>query len=188
MQPDRNQEYTYRDYLTWPENEHWELIDGNAYPAYGPTALASPNREHQTLVRKLLLAIGNYLEGKTCEVFTSPFDVVFEESEDTNTVVQPDIIVVCDPGKIREKCIVGAPDIAIEVLSPSTAPKDWIKKLHLYESQGVQEYWIVSPEQKAIYQNILKDGKYETGTFIEGVMPSEVLEGFSLDIDALLSA
>ena len=150
MQAQTNQKYTYRDYLTWPDEERWEIIEGRAYPTYGPTALAAPNATHQRLVRKLLLSLGIYLEGKPCEVFVSPFDVVFEEGEDTATVVQPDVLVVCDPKKTANgKRVIGAPDIAIEVLSPSTASKDWMLKTRLYEKQGVREYWIVSPYDQA---------------------------------------
>ncbi len=185
----KKQEYTYHDYINWPEEEHWELIEGRAYPTYGPTALAAPNLNHQALVRELVISIGSYLRGKTCQLFDSPVDVVFEESEDTQTVVQPDIIVVCDPGKMRDgKRIIGAPDIAVEVLSPSTTPKDWNIKMRLYERQGVKEYWIVSPNDRTIYQNVLKEGQYETITCSDGQLTTEILEDFSLDIEALFVA
>ncbi len=186
MQIQQNQKYTYRDYVNWPEEEHWELIEGRAYPTYGPTALAAPNFTHQRLVRKLLVALDIYLTGKTCEAFDAPIDVVFEEAENTKTVVQPDIIVICDPKKMENgNRVIGAPDIAIEVLSPSTASKDWLIKSRLYERQGVKEYWIVSPNDRAIYQNVLKEGQYETITRSDGQLTTEILEDFSLDIEAL---
>lgn len=186
-QPQKN-EYTYKDYLTWPDGEHWEIIDGKAYPTYGPTALAAPVEAHQDLVGELFRLIANYLRGKPCKVFISPFDVVFEESEYTKTVVQPDILVVCDPKKLENgKRVIGAPDIAVEVLSPSTSSKDWFRKLRLYESRGVKEYWIVSADERAIYKNILTDGQYQMETLKKGELTSRVLEGFSLDISEFFS-
>ena len=182
----KKQEYTYHDYINWPEEEHWELIEGRAYPTYGPTALAAPNLRHQGFVTEISRSIGNYLVGKQCAVYVSPIDVVFEETENTKTVVQPDVVVICDPKKMENgNRVIGAPDIAVEVLSPSTTPKDWNIKMRLYERQGVKEYWIVSPNDRTIYQNVLKEGQYETITRSDGQLTTEILEGFSLDIEAL---
>ncbi len=188
MRMDKNRKYTYADYLTWPEGERWEIIDGEAFPTYGPTAMSAPTLGHQRLAIRIVAALENYLRNKLCEVFISPVDVVFEESDDTRTVVQPDILVVCDPNKVREKNIVGAPDIVVEILSPSTSVKDWTKKMRLYEREGVREYWIVSPGDKVIYQSILKEGAYETIAWEDGEMQSEALEDFILNIETLFAA
>jgi len=110
--------------------------------------------------------IANYLVDKSCEIFTSPIDVRFvkeikENNEDIFDVVQPDIIIVCDKKKIDDKGCIGPPDIVIEILSPSTASRDFLKKRMLYEKNKVKYYWIVSPDEKEIYIHQLQDnGKY----------------------------
>ena len=140
--------YTYEDYCNWPEDEHWELIDGVAYPLHGEMH-AAPTRTHQDVVVQLLVQIANYLKGKPCKVYVAPFDVRFstknQKNDLKNTVVQPDIAIICDQEKLDEKGCNGAPDWIIEVLSPKTASKDHLKKRALYEEQGVKEYWLVHP-------------------------------------------
>jgi Uma2 family endonuclease len=154
-----NRIYTYRDYASWPDDERWEIIEGEAY-SMSPGAKAS----HQRYLRRLLNKFENYLEGKTCEVFDSPFDVVLpEEGETVDTAtntVQPDIMVICDSKKIFEdKCCLGAPDLVIEILSPSTASKDMKKKRLLYERFNVKEYWIVDPVHKTVQVFTLGEDK-----------------------------
>ena len=152
--------YTYGDYLTWPDDERWELIDGiphNMTPA--------PSRSHQGISRELLLQIAIYLTGKTCKVYAAPFDVRLpkgeEEDELIETVVQLDLVVVCDPKKLDEPGCKGAPDWVVEILSPHTAAKDMKIKRDLYERVGVREYWLVDPVNKTV--QIYKsegDGRY----------------------------
>jgi len=136
--------YTYKDYLNWPEDERWELIEGVPY-AMTP----APSRKHQEILGELFGELRNYLKDKPCRVYLSPFDVRLanknEREEEVKTVVQPDITVVCDASKLDDKGCLGTPDLVIEILSPSTAAMDHIKKLALYEKNGVQEYWIVHP-------------------------------------------
>lgn len=143
-----DQLYTYEDYCNWPEDERWELIDGVAYPLYGEMH-AAPTRSHQEVVVQLLVQIANYLKGKSCKVYVAPFDVRFPKKEQKHkkkdTVVQPDIAIICDKGKLDEKGCNGAPDWIIEVLSPYTASKDHLKKRALYEEHAVKEYWLVHP-------------------------------------------
>lgn len=135
--------YTYTDYLSWPEDERWEIIDGVAY------AMTSPNRQHQEISGNLYLEFGNYLRNKSCRVYAAPFDVRLskknETPKDVSTIVQPDITVVCDQNKLDNKGCLGAPDLVVEILSPSTASHDVIRKRRLYEAKGVLEYWIVDP-------------------------------------------
>ena len=142
--------YRYGDLKTWPEGERWELIDGQAY-AMSP----APRRLHQKLVGYLYRQLAASLEGKPCEVYISPIDVFLpepgwkkgEDSLDTiNLVVQPDIVVVCDQDKLIDEGILGAPDLAIEILSPSTAWKDLTEKRLAFERHRVREYWIVNPD------------------------------------------
>jgi Uma2 family endonuclease len=149
-QPLKNErsDYRYSDYLSWPEDERWELIDGIAYMS------AVPSRRHQEIQVELLRQISNYLSGKTCRVYGSPFDVRFAGKDDLDNdirdVVQPDITVVCDKSKLDDKGCKGSPDFIIEIVSPSTASIDYIKKLALYEKNKVKEYWIVHPTDEIV--------------------------------------
>lgn len=141
--------YTYADYITWPEEERWELINGIAYDMS-----PSPSRRHQEISRALFYQFYEYLKDKACEVYYAPFDVRLpkaqEEDEDIPTVVQPDILVVCDLHKLDEKGCKGVPDLIIEIVSPFSAVKDVKEKFTLYERHGVKEYWLVHPEEKIV--------------------------------------
>lgn len=140
------QRYTYADYTQWPDDPRWELINGVAY------ALTSPQRLHQDIVFELGGQIANYLQGKPCKGYTAPFDVRLPRQNEADakveTVVQPDISVICDPSKLDRLGCRGAPDWIIEVLSPSTALKDMNTKRSLYELHGVPEYWLIHPEER----------------------------------------
>ncbi len=138
MKNDRH--YTYADYLKFPEEERWEIIDGVAY-----NMSPAPSDAHQDLSSELNAQVRTQLRGKRCQVRAAPYDVRFENSEQTRTVVQPDLIVVCDRNKITTRGLVSAPDWVVEILSPSTAGKDHIVKRALYERHGVREYWLVHP-------------------------------------------
>ena len=152
-----NRIYTYNDYISWPDDERWEIIYGKAYRKEGEVYGMSPGARasHQRVSRRILTEFEIYLRGKTCEVFHPPFDVVLPEDEEnietaTNTV-QPDIMVICDGSKIfQDKCCLGAPDLIIEILSKSTASNDMKKKRLLYEKFGVKEYWIVDPVHEIV--------------------------------------
>jgi Uma2 family endonuclease len=152
------QKYTYQDYLQWNDGERWELIDGVPY-----NMSPAPSTAHQRVIGELFFALRSYLKGKTCEVFTAPFDVhlfASEKNEETDTVVQPDLSIICDPNKIDEKGCKGSPDLIIEVLSPATARKDKWEKFHQYEKAGVKEYWIVDVTHKMVETYVLVDEKY----------------------------
>ena len=126
------------------ELEQWERIDGVVYDMS-----PSPSTEHQRIVRRLTLKIGSYLEGKSCELFTSPFDVYLDEVE-SGQYVQPDLLVVCDSSKIHENGCYGAPDMVVEVMSPRTIKKDKTVKLRAYKTSGVREYWIIDPANQFV--------------------------------------
>jgi len=142
--------FTYADYLAWPEGERWELIDGEAY-ALSP----APTNFHQLIVGDLFRLIANHFHRKPCRPFVSPFDVRLpnagQASHEVNTVVQPDISLVCDPDKLQDNhgCL-GAPDWVIEVLSPGTAVRDQRTKRALYERHGVAEYWLIHPVDRSV--------------------------------------
>lgn len=160
--PKRDQriKYTYKDYLKWPDEERWEIIDGIPY-----NMSPAPTRKHQKISGELFASIHNYLKDKKCEVYSAPFDVrLFVDNvidEETTNVVQPDIAVICDPYKLDDRGCKGSPDLIIEIVSPSTLKKDLKEKFYLYERAGVKEYWIIYPDEKTIVSYILnEDGKY----------------------------
>ena len=162
-----NERWTYADYLTWPDDERWEIIDGVAYPWNVTQAMSpGPGRSHQTISRELLVTFATFLKGKPCQVYSAPFDVrfVLDAAQSDNyveTVVQPDIFVVCDASKLDEKGCKGAPDLVVEITSPSTGSKDLTVKYDLYQRHGVKEYWIVHPEEQTVM--VFKRG--ENGTY-----------------------
>ena len=147
--------FTYRDYLSWGEDVHVELIDGT------PHMMAAPTLWHQRMVRKLFRQVDEFLAGKTCEAFTAPVDVrLFPEGDESDTVVvQPDVLVVCDAGKLSDgRACKGAPDFVVEVVSEGSRGKDFGEKRMLYEKAGVREYWIVDKDRVCKY--VLIDGMY----------------------------
>ncbi|GHV42105.1 hypothetical protein FACS1894187_24160 [Synergistales bacterium] len=138
----------------------YELIDGEAF-----LMSPAPTTTHQRLLGELSRQIANYFHGKECEVFFAPVDVLLpngdEESEDDiDTVVQPDIVIVCDKSKVQVKGIFGAPDVVFEVLSPSTKSRDMDEKLRLYERAGVKEYFIVNPNKSVVTAYRSKGGDH----------------------------
>ena len=145
----REERYTYADYLEWDEKERVELIDG------APLMMAPPSRKHQEISGEIYRQLANFLRGKGCRVYAAPFGVrLFERAEDgpedVDTVVEPDITVVCDRDKLDDQGCKGAPDLIVEILSPSTQRRDRLTKLNLYQRAGVREYWIVNPEDRTV--------------------------------------
>ena len=169
--PILDRRYTYEEYMSWPEDGRWELIDGAAY------MLAAPNIAHQRISSELHRQLANFLFGKPCEVFHSAITVRLNANDDT--AVEPDIVVVCDKSKLADgKACVGAPDLIVEILSPSTAGKDKLEKFNKYLSAGVREYWVVDPENKMVNIHLQEDGKYVTTALGEAAMaPVHVLPG-----------
>ena len=140
--------WTYKDYKNWElkPGERYEIINGIAY------AMSAPNTEHQRISMFLSGVLYNYLNGKICQPFAAPYDVrlFYKEDEGDNTVVQPDLIVVCDPEKLGKEGCRGAPDLVIEILSPSNSAIEMNRKLNIYRKAGVPEIWIIDPEEKQI--------------------------------------
>jgi Uma2 family endonuclease len=155
--------YTYADYLKFPGDERWEIMDGVAY-AMAP----APSEQHQSLLVELSAQVLQQLRGKPCRVYAVPIDVRFEQAETADTVVQPDLVVVCDRDKISERGVVGAPDWIVEVLSPSTAGRDHIAKRALYERRGVREYWLVHPTDRLLTRYLARpEGGYGAAEITE---------------------
>lgn len=164
--PAEQERYTYADVLAWNENERIEIIDGKA------VMMAPPSRIHQKISGEVFRQLANYLEGKKCEVYSAPFGVrLFEKEGDsaneTDTLVEPDISVVCDRNKLDKHGCRGAPDLVIEVLSPSTLRQDRFVKLALYQRAGVREYWIVEPETRTVQVYTLENGILHPCAFYE---------------------
>jgi len=142
--PKRQGNYTIEDYYDLPEERRAELIDGVFYD------MSSPTFVHQQIAGEVYLQISNFIRKNKgqCLPVISPIDVRLDC--DDKTMVQPDVLILCDKGKIQKWGIMGAPDFVLEILSPSTKRKDCIKKLDKYMEAGVREYWIIDPSQKKL--------------------------------------
>jgi len=175
--------YTYDDYCTWEDGERWELIDGVAY-AMSP----APTWRHQKVSVKLLAQLLEFLRDKPCEVFHAPFDVRLNAEAGDDTVVQPDIVVICDRSKLSGTGCIGAPDMVIEIISPSTAKHDRILKLNVYRRAGVREYWIVDPDTKTVSVHVLENGRYYISRHSdEDTVDVTVLEGCAISLSEVFS-
>jgi len=181
--------YTYADYFSWKIKERVELIKGKIFKMS-----PAPTLYHQRVSIYISSKIFNFLEGKNCDVFSAPFDVRFVdttiEDKDIVTVLQPDICVVCDPSKLDAKGCIGAPDLVVEILSPSTSNKDLKDKYEVYEYHKVKEYWVIHPTEHTLMIFTLDDNnKYQASSFYTkgDFVKSQVLVGFELDLTALFN-
>jgi len=179
--------HCYGDYLTWPEDVRYELIDGDAY-----LMAPAPDLAHQEVAGEIYRQVSNILLGKPCRALIAPVDVrlpkLNEDDDRIDTVVQPDVLVVCDDSKLDRRGVRGAPDWIVEVLSPSTASHDQIKKRQLYERHGVREYWLIHPVDRVLTVYILSDGEYGKPEFYEllGETPVNALPGVVIQWDELV--
>ncbi len=179
--------YSYSDYLSWDEGERWELIDGFPY-AMSP----APSRKHQQIAGALYYNVKSFLSGKRCQAYFAPFDVRLATpgtaDKDILTVVQPDLVVVCDHSKLDERGCLGAPDLVIEILSPSSAKMDMVTKLQLYEKYAVREYWLVHPTDETIMvYRLNEDGRYGRYDLLarEDILTSDILPDFEMALATL---
>ncbi len=185
---DINKTYTYADYLKWTFDERLELIKGKIFKMS-----PAPGSVHQRISFRITLWIGNYLTGKSCELFTAPFDVrlyrISKDDKEIITVVQPDICVIRDPGKVDGKGCIGAPDIVVEILSPGNNKKELKNKYEVYEEAGVLEYWIIHPVEKTFFKYTLTDGRFQSSRMltIGDEVTTPILPGFSLSLDELFA-
>lgn len=154
--PKPDKKYSYADYLQWPDEERWEIIDGVPYDMS-----PAPSTKHQSISMELGRQIANYLRDKECQVFAAPFDVRLplneKKDEEIYNIVQPDLSVICDPSKLDEQGCKGAPDLVIEIISPFTAKKELNEKFNLYERSGIPEYWVVFPKFNVVVVYSLDD-------------------------------
>ena len=183
----KEKHYTYADYLTWPDDARYELIDGEAF-LMSPAPLV----EHQEVAGEVYYQLRNQLDGQPCRPYIAPVDVRLpragEADDAIDTVVQPDVLVVCDPGKVDRRGVRGAPDWVLEVLSPSTAAHDQIAKRRTYERAGVREYWLVHPGDRTLTVYVLETGQYGRPDIYElkDATPIGVLPGVAIAWDALI--
>jgi len=174
----RDKRYTYAEYCTWDDDIRWELIDGYAY-----MMAPSPSQSHQSTSGNLASQLHSFLKGKQCKVFAAPFDVRLNADAEDDTVVQPDLIVVCDMSKLDGKACVGAPDLAVEILSKSSTRYDRTSKFNRYLKAGVREYWIIDPDSKTLAVHILKESEYVTHAYSDtDTAPVHVLDGCNIDL------
>ena len=158
--PQEEKKYTYVDYLNWSEDKRWEIIDGVPYMQ------VAPSPAHQLISGELNRQISNYLQGKPCKAYPAPFCVRLPQGDENDenevkNVVEPDISIICDKSKIDDKGCNGAPDMIIEILSPSSGKMDKIIKFNKYEKAGVKEYWLVEPEQKIVSVFLLQQDNHK---------------------------
>jgi Uma2 family endonuclease len=174
--------HTYGDYLAWPEDVRYELIDGVAY-----LMAPAPSRVHQEVVGELYRQTANALNGTPCRPYIAPFDVRLpkgDEADDrVDTVVQPDLLVVCDKAKLDERGMRGAPDWVVEVLSSASASHDQTVKLAAYERAGVPEVWLVHPIDRVVSVYRLEGGRYGRAMIRETVGELEVAAPLRLRLD-----
>ena len=188
--PAKQDRFTFSEVLTWDENERIEIIHGEAF------MMAPPSRIHQEISGEIFRQLANYLEGKRCKVYSAPFGVrLFERDgdspEDVDTVVEPDISVVCDRSKLDDHGCKGAPDMLIEILSPSTLRHDQLVKLNLYQQAGVREYWIVDPMSKSVQVFLLDSEGFLRIHEVYGrtdVAKVNVLDGCFLELSKVFPA
>ena len=174
--------YTYADYLMWNIKDRVEILKGKIFKMS-----PAPTISHQGISFNLSGLFFMYFHNKPCKVFASPFDVVLKNKDGKeDTVVQPDLCVVCDPEKLADgKRCQGAPDLIIEILSSGNSKKEMVNKYELYEEAGVREYWVVRPDYKEITQFVLENNKYRTlPPIVEGtIIHSAIFPELSLQTE-----
>jgi Uma2 family endonuclease len=190
-QLDLNQYYTYADYLNWQFDDMVELIRGKIF-----RMSPAPNRQHQEASTNLVFAIKQFLQAKACKVYHAPFDVRLplppsqQSATKIDTVVQPDICVICDFSKLDEQGCNGAPDWIIEILSPATSKKDLTEKFDIYQHAGVKEYWVVHPSEGTVIPYRLDGNNIYTTIrntpFAKGEhVPVGIFDGFAIDLEVI---
>ncbi|WP_240689281.1 Uma2 family endonuclease [Ammoniphilus sp. YIM 78166] len=183
--PAGQRKYSYAHYLTWDETDRCEVIDGDII-----SMSPSPTPQHQAIAVELTAEFTMYLRGKECRVFAAPIEVCLfadrtTRNEDIIDWVQPDLVVVCDKDKIGQKNIVGAPDLVVEVLSPSTAKNDRLIKFKSYEKAGVREYWIVDPYNHSVEVYLGDGGSFKPSGvyFKDDILPVGILEEMRIELE-----
>lgn len=172
----KEKSYTFEDWLSWDEGVRAEIMDGAL------VMMAPPSQKHQEIMGEIFRQLATFLKGKSCKVFPAPFGVRL--AQDEHTALEPDIVVVCDRKKLDGKVCNGAPDMVVEVSSPSTARHDRLVKYHKYLHAGVREYWIVDPDTKTVQVFLLEGGKYVVNAYGDtDVVSVSVLEDCQITLE-----
>mgnify|MGYP006192367219 CR=1 FL=1 len=180
--------YSYADYLNWQMDDMVEIIKGKLFKM-----TPAPSRLHQKIALKLGSDLLHFLQGKPCEVYVAPFDVRLPtfspKNEDIYTVVQPDICVICDKSKLDDAGCIGAPDLIVEILSKGNNRKELQNKFEVYQESGVNEYWIIHPNEQTLLIYTLKNGVFiPSKLFASGDTVNSIsVLGFSLDLEDFFS-
>jgi len=188
-QLDPSSKYTYADYLTWNFEGFVELIKGKLV-----RPMAGPSRSHQLCSGNIFGEVRQFLKGQPSQVYAAPFDVRLTTSgvngdQQITTVVQPDILVVCELSKLDERGCLGAPDWIVEIVSPGNTARDNRIKFDLYEESGVGEYWIVYPGLKTVAIYVLDQGQYRLSAeyAAPGPVPVATLPGLTLEWEEIFA-
>ena len=177
-----NRRYTYADYLKWEGPQRYQLFNGEAVMMASPTVL------HQALLMEMSGQFYNWLRDKPCRVFAAPLDVRLFPKEDKsdNTVLQPDLLVVCDKDKLSKSSVDGSPDLVIEIVSPSNTHSELFRKFQYYLEAGVREYWKINPETKQVEVHILENGRYSSTVYKDNDrIAVSILPGLEIALESL---
>ena len=177
--------YTYQNYKNFDDSMRCEIIEGEVI-----MMSPAPSVWHQDISSTLHLIIGNFLHKKKCKVYSAPIDVLLNyeyKGENSDIILQPDLLVLCDKNKLDKRGILGAPELVVEILSPSTLMNDLHRKYALYLAYGVKEYWIVDPNAKTIHLNYEVNKDYEETIFYldepdKSIIKSRLFEGLEIPL------
>jgi len=178
--------YTYQDYKNFDDSMRCEIIEGEVV-----MMTPAPSRFHQDISGNLYFKFRNFLKNKKCKAYYSPMDVLLNyeyKGENSDIILQPDLLVLCDKNKLDTRGVLGAPELVVEILSPSTLKYDLGKKLELYLAYGVKEYWIVDPHAKTIHLNYEVNKDYEETIFYldepdKNIIKSRLFEGLEIPLN-----
>jgi Uma2 family endonuclease len=182
-QLDLTKSYTFEDYISWKFQEKVELLRG-----FVAKMSPAPNTQHQIIARQIFQELAWYLKKQTCQVFFAPYDIYLPQiNGQGQTVVQPDICVICDTTKIKKHGCVGSPDLVVEILSPGNSRREMKDKYEIYQEAGVKEYWVVFPSEEVLQSYVLINGvfvpqrPYTVGDTINSVS----ISGFELEVASI---
>lgn len=183
---DYSRHYTYADYLNFTFGEMVEIINGKLF-----RMSPAPSAYHQSISGNFAGQLFVKLRGRKCKWFAAPFDVILptkgKDFSQSDRVVQPDIVVICDPEKVQERGCFGAPDWVIEILSPHTTKKDLQDKFELYEESGVREYWVIEPKNQTVEVFVLENDVYKRiTTYVQDdIAPCHTIPDLTIDLKVL---
>ena len=166
-------------YENLPEERRVEVFEGIIFD------MASPSREHQLISMELSTTFNNYIRSKNgnCQIFSDPFDVLL--SRTPLTIVQPDLMIICNPSKLDRNRVNGAPDFIIEIVSPGNPSDDYIRKLYYYKKYGVREYWIVDPVRKTVTVNYFDKNQINIQYSFDAVIKVNIYDDLLIDFSEI---